>query len=311
MSSASKRDLPASVKARLLGMARARSEPLQRLLLLYAIERLLYRLSRSEHAGGYIVKGAMLFTAWQVGPYRPTRDLDLLGLGDNTPGAQAEVFRQLALTQVEPDGLVFNPSSVRAERIIEGGEHPGVRVHLSAHLGKARIPLQVGIGFGDPVTPEPLMLEFPGLLDFPAPEVHAYPPETAIAEKYEALVRLGTTTGRIKDFYDLWYLAAHFAFEGPVLQYAIQNTFDAQRSQLPVEAPTALKGEFETDPSKQELWKAFTRRTGIVSPGSLDETLALLRTFLLPIGLQSVERVPDAWTPGGPWHDRGKDPEVV
>jgi hypothetical protein len=303
----SKRDLPASVKSRLLRMARTRSEQLQRVLVLYATERLLYRLSRSGHSGRYILKGAMLFTAWEGGPYRPTKDLDLLCLGDNSPEAQAEIFRQVARTAVEPDGLVFDPNSVGAERIIEEAVYPGVRVHMAAHLGKAYIPLQVDIGFGDAVTPEPLTLEFPGLLDFPAPEVRAYPPETVVAEKYEALVRLGMTTGRIKDFYDLWYLATHFAFEGPVLQQAIRNTFGARRSPLPLEPPTALMGEFEADPSRQEFWNAFTRRTGIAAPSSLEETLALLRTFLLPVGLQSVGRVPAAWTPGGPWHDRGRE----
>jgi predicted nucleotidyltransferase component of viral defense system len=304
VTSSAKRDLPASVKARLLGMARLRSEEFQRVVVMYALERLLYRLSRSGHSSRYILKGAMLVAAWKGGPYRPTKDLDLLCMGDNSPGAQAEIFRQLARTKVEPDGLVFDPGSVSAQRIIEGAEHPGVRIHLTAHLGKARIPLQVDIGFGDPVTPEPLMLELPVLLDFPAPQVRAYPPETVVAEKYEALVRLGLSTGRIKDFYDLWYLATHFAFEGPVLQHAIRNTFGARLSLLPIEPPIALTDEFEADPSRQQLWKAFTRRAGVVSAGSLGETLALLRTFLLPVGLQSAGRVPDAWTPGGPWHDR-------
>ena len=301
-----KRDLPASVKARLLGIARLRSEEFQRVLVMYAFERLLFRLNRSGHSSRYILKGAMLVAAWKGGPYRSTKDLDLLCMGDNSPEAQAEIFRQVARTTVESDGLVFDPASVGAERIIEEAEHPGVRVHLTAHLGKARIPLQVDIGFGDPVTPEPLMLEFPGLLDFPASEVRAYPAETVVAEKYEALVRLGMSTGRIKDFYDLWYLATHFAFEGPMLQQAIRNTFGARRSPLPLEPPIALTDEFEADPSKQELWKAFTHRAGIVSAGSLGETLALLRTFLLPVGLQSVGRVPAVWAPGGPWDDRGR-----
>lgn len=306
MTSPAKRDLPASVKARLLGLARTRSEELQRVLVMYAIERLLFRLSRSGHSGQFILKGAMLVAAWKGGPYRSTKDLDLLCTGDHSPEAQAEIFRQVARTKVVPDGLIFDPASVGAEPIIEQAEHPGVRIRLAAHLGKARIPLQVDLGFGDPVTPKPLMLEVPSLLDLPAPEVLAYPPETVVAEKYEALVRLGMGTGRMKDFYDLWYLATHFAFEGPVLQQAIRNTFGARLSRLPLGPPIALTDAFEADPSKQELWMAFMRRAGMVSPGSLGETLALLRAFLLPVGLQSAERVPASWTPGGPWHDRGR-----
>ena len=301
-----KRDLAASVKSRLLTIAKGKSEQLQRILIRYAIERLLYRLSLSPHATAFILKGAIRASAWEGGGYRPTKDLDLLGHGDNSPQALAEVFRDIARTSVEPDGLVFDPESVAAEPILEESRTAGVRVHITANMGKARIPVQVDVGFGDPVTPDPITLEFPRMLDFPAPRIRAYPAETVVAEKYEALVRLGIRTGRIKDFYDLWYIAKHFSFQGSLLQRAIRNTFHARERPLPSELPVALTDEFAADPSKQALWRAFTGRAGVTSPGDLQEVLVLLRSFLVPVGMKTTSRSTSAWPPGGPWQDRGR-----
>jgi hypothetical protein len=299
----SKRDLPASVKARLLALAKRRAEQLQSVLVRYALERLLYRLSRSPYADGFVLKGAILASVWGGGVYRPTKDLDLLGHGDSSPDALAGVFRCIARTDVEADGLVLDPDSVVAQAILEEAEHPGVRIHLIAFLGKARIPLQVDIGFGDPVTPAPVSLVFPCMLDFPSPVLQAYPPETVIAEKYEALVRLGMQTGRIKDFFDLWYLAMHFVFDGAILREAVQATFRARRTLLPAQPPIALTDEFAADASKQALWRAFAQRAGIASPSSLGDALVVLRGFLLPVGLESPWMLVGRWTPGGPWEE--------
>ncbi|MEW6568909.1 MAG: nucleotidyl transferase AbiEii/AbiGii toxin family protein [Chloroflexota bacterium] len=303
MKRAPKRDLAASVKSRLLRLAKDRSEELQHVLVRYTIERLLYRLWCSPYADTFILKGAILASAWEGGGYRPTKDLDLLGHGSKSPEAVAEVFRQIAGTEVEPDGLAFDPATVAAEPILEEARYGGVRVHLIARLGKARIPLQVDVGFGDPVTPGPVSLDFPSMLDLPSPSLRAYPAETIVAEKYETLVRLGVRTSRIKDFYDLWYLAMHFSFQGELLRRAIANTFRARGTSLPSKLPFALTEEFGADRPKQALWKAFTKRSGITSPGDLAEALALLRTFLLPVGLENLLRLIVAWPPGGPWQE--------
>jgi predicted nucleotidyltransferase component of viral defense system len=302
-----KRDLAASVKARLLNLARERSEQLQWILVRFAIERLLYRLSQSPYADAFVLKGATLASTWEGGPYRPTKDLDLLGRGESSPEALADVFRRIVCTQVEPDGLAFDAGSIAAEAIIEEAQSPGVRVQLVASLGKARIPLQVDIGFGDPITPGPVAIKYPGMLDFPSPTLRAYPVETVVAEKFESLVRLGMRTSRIKDFYDLWYIATRFSFEGAILQRAIQATFRARETPLPAEPPIGLTDEFEADGSKQTLWRAFAGRAGIVSPGSLAEVLPVLRGFLLPVGLQTPGVFLAQWSPGGPWQDRGRE----
>ena len=304
MKSGAKRDLAASVKFRLLTMARERSEELQYVLMRYAIERLLCRISQSPHAERFILKGAILSSGWEGGAYRATKDLDLLGCGENSPDALAQVFREVARADVEPDGLVFDPKTIVSEPIREEASYPGVRIHIIAHMGKARIPLQVDIGFGDPVTPGPVDLEIPGMLNFKGPSMRAYPIESVVAEKFETLVRLGMKTGRIKDFYDLWYVATHFPFQGSVLQRAIRNTFRARGTPIPSDPPIALADEFEADPSKQGLWKAFTGRSGIDDPGDLHQLLELLRSFLLPVVLSRQAEFAGAWHPSGPWQVR-------
>ena len=247
MTPAPKRDLPASVKARLLNLARGRAEQLQGILVRYAIERLLYRLSRSPYADGFILKGAILASAWGGGVFRPTKDLDLLGQDERSPEALADVFRLIARADVEADGLAFDPHSVTGRSILEKMDHPGVRIPLEAFLGKARIPLQVDVGFGDPVTPAPLRLAYPCLLEYPEPVLLTYPPETVIAEKYDALVRLGLQTGRFKDLFDLWHLGKHFPFDGAILREAIQATFRSRRTPLPAQCPMALSDGFAAD----------------------------------------------------------------
>jgi predicted nucleotidyltransferase component of viral defense system len=303
MNEKSKRDLSASVKSRLLALARDRSEELQYVLIRYGIERLLYRLSRSPHSNRFILKGATLHTGWEGGAYRRTKDLDLLGTGDNSTEALAGVFREITQTEVPPDGLRFEADSIRARAIREEGIYSGVRVQVVAHLGKARIPLQVDVGFGDPVTPGPVELQIPSLLDFPAPRLQAYPAETVVAEKLETLVRLGMRTSRIKDLYDLWYAASHFPFEGSLLHRAIRNTFLARRTAMPSEPPIALTGEFTLDSSKQVLWRSFATRSGIEQPADLAQLHELLQAFLLPLVMSLEVDFTATWTPGGPWRD--------
>jgi len=301
----SRRNLPASVKSRLLALAHARGEDFQHTLIRFAIERWLYRLSVSRHADQFVLKGAILFATWDDAPYRPTLDLDLLGYGDNSPPSVAEGFREIAREAVPDDGLVFDPDSVRGEEIREEGVYEGVRIRLIANLGKAVIPIQIDVGFGDPVTPAPVDLEYPSLLGQASPKLRGYPPETVIAEKFESIVSLGMKNTRMKDFYDLWHIAKARGFEGKVLQQAVASTFKARGTPIPSRPPTAFTPEFSLDEAKQKNWEAFLARSRLQAPPSLHEVILVLAGFLLPLAMDTQMRK-RTWPPGGHWQDRGK-----
>lgn len=208
------KNIAASVRQRLLERSRQRGEDFQFILSRYASERLLYRLSVSPHREGFVLKGALLFLLWGGELHRPTRDLDLLGFGDSSVAALEKVFRELCATTVEDDGLVFVAESVVAGQIREDQEYGGVRVKLVAMLERAKIPMQVDIGFGDAITPAARWHNYPTLLDAPPPRLRTYPRETVVAEKLEAMVSLGMSNSRMKDFYDVAVLARQFDFDG-------------------------------------------------------------------------------------------------
>jgi hypothetical protein len=219
------KNLPASVRQKLANLARQRNVDFGLILVKYGLERILFRLSRSPHRDVFILKGALLFELWTEQRYRPTRDADFLARGDSAPERFALIFRELCVLEVDEDGLRFDAETVEAERISQGAEYEGVRVTLVAYLERAKIPIQIDIGFGDIVTPAPSRTDYPTLLEFPGPRLLAYPKETVVAAKLEALVKLGIANTRMKDFYDLEILSRTFAFEGNTLAKAIQNTF--------------------------------------------------------------------------------------
>ncbi len=260
------KNLPASVKARLTNLAREQKEDFQELLSRYGRERLLYRLSVSEFQERFVLKGALLFAYWTGAPHRPTRDLDLLGYGDPDIAVLEKVFRDLCAVEVQPDGLVFQPNSVNGERIKDEEKYEGVRLHMTALLEKSRIPLQIDVGFGDRVVPKPEEIDFPTLLDFPTPHLKIYTRESMVAEKFEALVKLGMLNTRMKDFFDLWTVSREFAFDGPTLSKAIKTTFETRGTTIPSKPPLPLSPEFYDDREKNAQWKAFLRK---LYPGSL------------------------------------------
>jgi len=299
--------LGASIRDRLLNIARSKQEDFQSILTRYALERLLYRLSRSQDRDRFVLKGAMLFVLWSQEPHRATRDLDLLCQGDNTVAHLEQVFREICTTQVDADGLEFQSTTVRGIPIKEDQNYQGVRVTLNANLTglKIRIPIQVDIGFGDSVYPGVEEIEFPAILEnFPTPMLKAYQRETAIAEKFQAMVALGIANSRMKDFYDLWYLSQHFAFNGRVLSLSIEATFARRKTAVPANTPLALSSEFFDDESKQKQWKAFLRKGKLkLEDKGLQEVILTLQSFLLP-PTQAIanEQVFDLiWLPSGSW----------
>jgi predicted nucleotidyltransferase component of viral defense system len=304
-------NLPASVHQRLLNLSQQRGEEFNLLLTRFAIERLLYRLSLSAEAGRFILKGALAFAVWGIQPHRPTRDLDLLGYGDNTGGRLIETFRRICATESEADGLTFDLDSLRVQPIRADQEYQGQRVELNVFLGKARIPVQIDIGFGDVITPPAEEAEYPTLLSFPAPRLRVYPKEAVVAEKLHAMVVLGALNSRVKDFYDLWVLAQGSAFDGAVLGRAIAATFARRQTALPASRPVGLTAEFAQRFDVQTRWNAFLRRNRLVAGERAFPTVITdLGDFLMPIltALASDVGFDQTWPPGGPWrHIQGTE----
>jgi len=292
------------VKQRLLNRGQELGEPFDALLTRFTIERLLYRLCKTPHVSRFILKGATLFSIWMDRPHRPTRDVDLLGSGDLSLSSLENIFREVCARKVEPDGIEFDPDSVKANEIREGQIYQGLRVKLLAHLGKARIAVQVDVGLGDAVTPKPIEVTFRPLLDFPAPVLRAYPPEVVIAEKLQAAVTLDMANSRMKDLFDMYTMSQVMAFDGRSLADAVLGTFRRRRTPVPQELPTALTDRFVQDTSKMTQWTSFVRRVGQTSRDvSLGEVVAALARFLGPVLLAAANNRPFAlqWPPAGPW----------
>lgn len=248
----------------------------------------------------------MLFDLWFDIPHRPTRDADLLGFGPAEIPVLEALFRELCAAVVEPeDGIRFQAETVRAEEIRKEANYGGIRVTLVGLLAGARCPVQVDVGFGDAVTPGPEPVEYPTILpELPAPRLRAYPRETVIAEKLEALVTLGIANSRMKDYFDLWVLASHADFDGDTLARAIRATFERRATQIPQGVPFGLTDAFAEDPQKQTQWRAFLARNAL-DPVPLADVLERLRGFLMP-PLSAAARVgescPSGWSPGTGWN---------
>jgi predicted nucleotidyltransferase component of viral defense system len=298
------KDIAASVRRRLTDLARKQGEDFQLVLTRYVIERLLYRLSQSEHGDQFTLKGAMLFGIWGDQPHRPTRDLDLLATGDNSIDRTVRVFQSVFTQAVEHDGLTFDSKTVSAERIKEDQNYEGIRVSAEVRLGQARIDLQIDIGFGDAITPQALEADYPAILEFPAPRLKIYPMATVVAEKFQAMVVLGIANSRMKDFFDLWFLSRQFAFHGATLVRAIEATFRRRKTPFPIEEPIALTAEFGNDTTKIKQWRAFLTKGRLDASGySLAEVCAFLSRFLMPptAELSAGREFRGSWPPGGPW----------
>ncbi|MGH6692157.1 MAG: nucleotidyl transferase AbiEii/AbiGii toxin family protein, partial [Gammaproteobacteria bacterium] len=222
----------------------------------YAVERYLYRLSRSAYADRFVLKGALLLLVWLGETLRPTRDADLLGFGEFSDDALVKIFREVCTVEVEPDAATFLPDSMRVAPIREEDAYGGRRVTLQARVGAARLTVQVDIGIGDAVTPAPQWLEYPSLLeDLPRPRLRAYPRETVLAEKLHAMVFLGARNSRMKDYFDVRALLREEEMDAAQLARAIAATFARRRTALPEDIPPALSDRFARDETKQTQWR--------------------------------------------------------
>lgn len=278
--STEKRNLPASIHQRLLNKSHETGRSFNELLQYYGIERLLYRLSTSEHSRKFILKGALMFNVWGMANLRPTRDIDLLGHTSNAIESVAEIFRDICRLDGESDGLEFG-KALQSEYIKEDADYAGVRVTVIAYLGKTKFPIQIDIGFADVITPAPEPLNYPTLLGHLAPYLYGYPRETTLAEKVQAMTALGMANSRMKDFYDVWQLIDYFEFDGKVVQDAIEKTFANRNTTLPQEDHIIFSDAFVE--SKTVQWNAFIRKLKIENTTEMSEILNAIKDFLLPL----------------------------
>lgn len=299
-----RKNMCASVRTRLLNIARRTDRTFQEVIIRYVVERFITRLSASPYRNKFILKGAMLFFVWKLDNKRTTMDLDLLGIGKSDPEQISDIFKQVCEISTEDDGLFFDKNSIAIVPIRENANYEGVRAVIQVYLGTMPIRLQVDIGSGDAVVPSPLLLEFPALLDKHGPFIRTYSPETMIAEKFNIIVQLGMANSRMKDYFDIWTLSRTLSFNGAQLRAAIESTFARRQSAIPASVPVGLSDEFSQNELKYSQWQGFVkkRQQMEILPG-LREIVAEARAFLLPVSesISGAISTPALWTPGTGW----------
>ncbi|MHC4891282.1 MAG: nucleotidyl transferase AbiEii/AbiGii toxin family protein, partial [Planctomycetota bacterium] len=260
---------------------------------------------KSPHTDNFVLKGALMLPVWEAPLSRPTIDIDLLGRTDNSIEAIAAVTKDICLQEVEPDGIAFDVNSIEGVHITEDADYEGVRVRFRGCLETAQFAMQLDIGFGDVVVPSPELMDYPTILDLPGPELRGYSRESTIAEKFEAMVKLGILNSRMKDFFDIWLMSRHYDFDGRTLTAAIAKTFSTRGTDIPSE-PTVLSNSFTEDATKAAQWRAFIRRNRLANvPNEFGEILNTLVAFLGPIAksLAADRSYKATWKASGPWRE--------
>ncbi len=297
----SPKNMAISVRQRLKNKMLENNRPFNELLQHYAMERFLFRLSQSKYADRFILKGALMLQAWKSPRIRPTMDIDMLGRTSNEESNLGNIIKNILAIQVIDDGLTFHPETITTERIKEDADYHGIRILLQGNLDTARVRIQVDVGFNDVVYPKPEIIDYPVLLDFPAPKLLGYSRESTIAEKFEAIVSLGNQNSRMKDFYDIWLLSNQFNFNGTQLGEAIRRTFTHRETPFDDEI-LAFSEDFPS--MKQIQWSAFERKMkSEYIPKSLKDIIIAVQTFINPIvdGLINESPMPSQWAAPGPW----------
>jgi hypothetical protein len=297
------KNIAASVRQRLLNKARETNRSFSELVQYFAMERFLYRLSKSTHADKFILKGALMLAVWEAPLARPTMDIDLLGKIDNRMEVIVDMIRNVCRQEVESDGILFDEDSVSGVRITEGADYAGVRIKLRCRLDTVRISMQIDIGFGDVVVPKAKTIIYPTILDLPKPHLIGYSRESTVAEKFEAMVKLGILNSRMKDFFDIWFLSRQSNFMGKTLEKAIKTTFSIRSTVIPP-VPTAFTPDFSMDPIKDAQWKAFIRKNRLINiPKDFHKIVADVTMFLRPVveSITSKRPFQSSWKAPGPW----------
>ncbi|MCD4814128.1 nucleotidyl transferase AbiEii/AbiGii toxin family protein [bacterium] len=298
------KNLEASVRAKLQNKAKETGCSFSEILQYFGMERFLYRFSQSQYADKFILKGALTFIAWQVTERRATRDIDFLARFDNQVESIEKIIKDICVFPVLPDGLEFDAATVKGRKIKEDADYEGVRVKFLVFLDRARIAIQVDVGFGDVICPKPKAIDYPVILDFPRPRLKVYPAESVISEKFEAMVKLGLLNSRMKDFYDIWLMLRQFEFDGSKLAQALNSTFSHRKTSLPIHKPIFDGEIYDERSDRQTLWKAFLEKEGIRNaPEKLRNTAAEIEKFLIkPLeAIGKGREFKKTWHASGPW----------
>ena len=276
------KNIEASVKAQLQNKAKEANCPFAEILRYYGMERFLYRFSKSKYTDKFVLKGALLFVVWHMPERRTTLDIDFLGRFDNQVTAIEVVMRDVCNVVVESDGLKFDSATVQGRKIKEDADYEGVRVKFTGFLDRARIPIQIDVGFGDIVYPKTKVIDYPVILDFPKPRLNGYSQESVISEKFEAMIKLGLLNSRMKDFYDIWLMMRQFEFKGATFVEAIKKTFKHRKTDVPQNKPLFAEEIYDEKSDRQTLWSAFLKKGDIQhAPDTLSVIAKEIETFLV------------------------------
>ncbi len=302
MSQRELKNIPASVRARLLNEAKQQGESFDQLLQYFAIERFLYRLSLTEWGERFVVKGAIMLRAWGTPLGRPTRDIDFLGTIDNSAAVVERAVRDCLAVEYPDDGLVFD-AEIETSEINVADRYPGVRAVVRGHLDGGRFKLQLDVGIDDAVVTDPEWVDYPTLLDLEAPRILAFQPATAIAEKFETIVTKGLANSRLRDYYDIWLLSTIHAYGGAELAATIAGTFAHRRTELTATTPSGLTAAFYRTAEAQSRWRSFLSEKGIDAPADLADVCEAIIDFIMPAvtAAAAEETFVLKWKPSTGW----------
>ncbi len=299
------KDVSASIRQRLLNLSVQSKRPFEEVLQYYMIERFIYRLSISPYRDLFILKGALMFHAWELSDSRATRDIDLLGTADNSAENISNIIKDICQI-VDSDGVIYDEGSVQVEVIQEQNSYSGIRAKFNGDIGRARARMQIDIGFGDIVHPEPIKISYPTLLsDASVPNILGYTPETLISEKVHSMVRHGARNSRIKDFFDIWFLSRQFLFDGKTLSKAIQKTFINREMPLNKLHSDIFSDEFKSSAQMQRYWNIFINKntSDMPLPHDFSSIMNQIDLFIHPLfkAIESSSEFTYTWVAPGPW----------
>lgn len=298
------KNIVASIQARLRNEADQQGKPFAEVLQYYAMEKFLYRLSKSEYVDKFVLKGGLLLYGWNIPLRRPTRDMDFRGYVENNERSVLKAIKEIIAQPVPEDGMLFDAKTIKVEQTQIDADYEGIRVKFTAFLGKAKIPMQIDIGFSDVLASRAERVDYPTILEeVKGPRLKGYPRESIVSEKFHAMIRHAQLNSRFKDYYDIWLIAQHFEFEGSSLQRAIEKTFAKRNTELPTERPVGLTSDFAR--TNQERWTGFLRKLKIQSEDVEDFGIVVNKIWSFlehPLQVSAVETQSALnWVPQKGW----------